>query len=130
MIVRGWYDTPSSFILQGTLLLSAYGDYYRRLATNIGPYMAKLIDSILTATTHEEQAYNSCNGILHMCTNQSRLHLEELAKVCVESNACQYSYFKKLLKNEVSRTTDTSTAKASLPEHNNLRGKGVAANGE
>ena len=25
MTVKGWYDTPSLFILQGTLLLSAYG---------------------------------------------------------------------------------------------------------
>ncbi len=24
MTVKGWYDTPSLFILQGTLLLSAY----------------------------------------------------------------------------------------------------------
>ncbi len=85
--------------------------------------MAKLIDRILIAANHEEQAYNSCNGILHMCTNQSRLHLEELAKVCVESNACRYSYFKKLLKNEINRNADSSTAKTSLPEHNNLRGK-------
>lgn len=101
------------------------GDYYRRWAASIGPYMAKRIDMILLVATHEEQAYNSCNGILHMCTNQSRLHLEELAKVCVESNACRYSYFIKLLKNETNRAADNSTPKTSLPEHNNLRGKEV-----
>jgi hypothetical protein len=101
------------------------GDYYRRWAASIGPYMAKLIDRILIAANHEEQAYNSCNGILHMCTNQSRLHLEELAKICVESNACRYSYFKKLLKNEANRNTEHSAVKTSLPEHDNLRGKEV-----
>lgn len=101
------------------------GDYYRRWAASIGPYMAKLIDRILIAPTHEEQAYNSCNGILHMCTNQSRLHLEELAKVCVESNVCRYSYFKKLLKNEADRTAHNPAARSSLPEHDNLRVKEV-----
>lgn len=101
------------------------GDYYRRWAASIDPYMAKLIDRILIAPTHEEQAYNSCNGILHMCTNQSRLHLEELAKVCVESNVCRYSYFKKLLKNEADRTAHNPAARSSLPEHDNLRVKEV-----
>lgn len=101
------------------------GDYYRRWAASIGPYMAKMIDRILIAATHEEQAYNSCNGILHMCTNQSRLHLEELAKVCVESNACRYSYFKKLLKSEEKTNAQQSVVKTSLPEHTNLRGKEV-----
>ena len=47
------------------------GDYYRRWATCIGPYMAKLIDAILLKPEHEEQAYNSCNGILHMCKDHS-----------------------------------------------------------
>lgn len=55
------------------------GAYYRRWASSIGPYMARLID-VLLAPKHEEQAYNSCNGILHMCKNQSRLLLEDIAK--------------------------------------------------
>lgn len=101
------------------------GDYYRRWAASIGPYMAKLIDHVLLSTTHEEQAYNSCNGILHMCTNQSRLMIEEIAKTCVESNACRYSYFKKLLKNESVHETENHSTQPSIPEHSNLRGKEV-----
>lgn len=101
------------------------GEYYRRWAASIGPYMAKMIDRILLAAAHEEQAYNSCNGILHMCSNESRLRLEELAKLCVESNACRYSYFKKLLKNETVQRVDRPSVKRSLPEHDNLRGKEV-----
>lgn len=84
-----------------------------------------MIDRILLATLHEKQMYNSCNGILHMCTNQSRLYLEELAKIYVESNACQYSYFKKLLKNKTNQSKGNSTPKPSHPEHDNLRGKKV-----
>ena len=56
------------------------GAYYRRWAANIGPYMAKLIDTVLLAPQHEEQAYNSCNGILHMCKDFPKLILEDIAK--------------------------------------------------
>ena len=97
------------------------GTYYRRWASSIGPYMEKLIDAVLLAPQHEEQAYNSCNGILHMCKDHPRLMLEGIAKTCVESNACRYSYFKKLLKNEQGNRSDS--ASYTLPEHSNLRGK-------
>lgn len=99
------------------------GDYYRRWATCIGPYMAKLIDAILLKPEHEEQAYNSCNGILHMCKDHSKLRLEELAKTCVESNACRYSYFKRLLQD--CQEGSASASANTLPEHGNLRGKEV-----
>ena len=46
---------------------------------------------------------------------------EDIAKTCVESNACRYSYFKKLLKNEQNNLSESSVYK--LPEHSNLRGK-------
>lgn len=97
------------------------GAYYRRWDSSIGSYMGKLIDAVLLAPQHEEQAYNRCNGILHMCKNQSKLMLEDIAKTCVESNACRYFYFKKLLKNMQDSHSSTSTS--SLPEHSNLRGK-------
>ena len=100
------------------------GDYYRRLASSIGPYMAKMIDCILLSVEHEEQAFNSCNGILHMCTNQSKLMVEEIAKTCVDSNACRYTYFKKLLKNEQEHMGSITT-EPSIPKHDNLRGKEV-----
>ena len=64
---------------------------------------------------------NSCNGILHMCKDFPKLILEDIAKTCVESNACRYSYFKKLLKNKQNNLSEGSVYK--LPEHSNLRGK-------
>ena len=54
-------------------------DYYRRWASTIGPYTVRLIEGVLLAPEHEEQAYNSCNGILHMCTNKSRLLIETVS---------------------------------------------------
>lgn len=100
------------------------GAYYRRWAASYGPYLSKLIDTVLIAPRHEEQAYNSCNGILHMCTNQSKLLVEEAAKLCVEGNACRYSYFKKALLN-LTDAQEAGTSGQSLPEHKNLRGKEI-----
>lgn len=100
------------------------GAYYRRWASSFGPYMSKLIDTILLTPQHEEQGYNSCNGILHMCTNQSKLQVEEAAKLCVESNACRYSYFKKTLSN-IANFHHSQVDSKALPEHENLRGKEI-----
>ncbi len=100
------------------------GAYYRRWASSYGPYMEKLIDAVLLAPKHEEQAYNSCNGILHMCTERSRLLVEEAARICVESNACRYTYFKKTLLNLEEQQSFSSPVN-KLPEHKNLRGKEI-----
>ena len=99
------------------------GSYYRRWAASYGPYTAKLIDNVLLVSEHEEQAYNSCNGMLHMCTNQSKLLVEEAAKLCVEANACRYSYFKKALNNL--KQGAAASREQKLPEHKNLRGKEI-----
>ncbi len=100
------------------------GDYYRRWAMVYGTYMTKLIDIILHSSRHEEQSYNSCNGILHMCSNQSRVLEEEAAKRCVDSNACRYSYFKRVLTDVLNAHTDKGIMiHEKLPNHENIRGK-------
>ena len=77
----------------------------------------------LTGNQHEEQSYNSCNGILHMCTGQSKLLVEEAARLCVEGNACRYSYFKRCLKQLTGQSQSKEQQK--LPSHENLRGKEI-----
>ena len=98
------------------------GAYYRNWAKSIGPYTAKLIDNILLSADHEEQAYNSCNGILHMCGGKSKIAVEEISRTCVEGNACRYSYFKKLIAAQL-ESHQYSPESDVLPEHENLRGK-------
>ena len=80
-----------------------------------------MIDAVLLFNQHEEQSYNSCNGILHMCTGQSKLLVEEAARLCVDGNACRYSYFKRCLKQLTDRSQGSKQQK--LPSHENLRGK-------
>ena len=96
------------------------GDYYRNRAKAFGPYMVKLIDAVLHSTVHEEQSYNSCNGILHSCDGISRVIAEEAAKTCVTCNTCRYSYFKRVL-NDLLNKSGPEVEK--LPQHTNIRGK-------
>lgn len=96
------------------------GDYYRRWGAAIGSNTARMIDIVLRSFQHEEQAYNSCNGILHMCTGVSKDIVESVSAECIQLNACRYTYFKKLLNKAVStgRCDDKQ-----LPKHENIWGK-------
>ena len=97
------------------------GAYYRRWASAYGESTAELIDAVLRSARHEEQAFNSCADILHMCKDVPHGLVEEASRKCVETNTCRYSYFKKLLKNM--QDNQLVAATSSLPEHSNLRGK-------
>lgn len=101
------------------------GAYYRRWASVFGPYMSELVDTVLRSAKHEEQAYNSCSGILHSCKEVPKALVEEAARKCVEIHACKYTYFKKVLStvvNEHKKGTGGINPD-SLPEHKNIRGK-------
>lgn len=100
------------------------GAYYRRWASVYGDSMVTLIDRILRSPKHEEQAYNSCAGVLHSCKDVPHSLVQEAADKCVAANACKYSYFKKVLgmmKKEHAHGTCVSSGK--LPSHTNIRGK-------
>lgn len=100
------------------------GAYYRRWASVYGESMSTLIDRILRGPKHEEQAYNSCAGILHACKDVPYSIVRETADKCVEANACKYSYFKKVLGQMKSGHQNNLSGDApSLPSHPNIRGK-------
>jgi len=101
------------------------GAYYRRWASVYGPHMSEFIDRVLKSSKHEEQAYNSCNGILHTVKDVPHGIVEETARTCIEMNACWYSSFKKVLRKVVSEHESGTTTghPDSLPVHDNIRGK-------
>ena len=99
------------------------GAYYRRWASVFGQNTSVMIDRILRSSKHEEQAYNSCAGILHACKDVPHSIVEETAGRCVEANACSYKYFKKVLNAVRNERTAGSTRPGHLPKHDNIRGK-------
>lgn len=66
------------------------GAYYPRWASEYGLYMSELVDTVLKSVRHEEQAYNSCSGILHSCRELTYGLVEEAARKCVEMHSCKY----------------------------------------
>ena len=98
------------------------GAYYRRWASTYGEAMSIMIDRVLRSAKHEEQAYNSCKGILHMCSEIPRHIVEEAAQACIDANACRYTYFKKAL-SLITNHKRTDSWAGQLPEHENIRGR-------
>ena len=97
------------------------GAYYRRWASVFGPNMSEFIDRILKSQKHEEQAYNSCAGLLHTVKNLPHGIVEETARQCIQMNSCRYKTFKQVLNKVQSERTINFD---SLPEHENIRGNG------
>lgn len=97
------------------------GDCYRHWAySKYGKSMQLLVDTILRSAKHEQTMYNSCNGILHMCSNVPRNVAEEVAKKCIEMKCATYTSFKRMLKLESERTASSSVAGIV---HENIRSK-------
>ena len=97
------------------------GAYYRRWASVFGPNMSECIDRILKAPKHEEQAYNSCAGLLHAVKDLPHGIVEETARQCIQMNSCRYKSFKQVLSRiQAEGVHQTGT----LPVHENIRGKG------
>lgn len=99
------------------------GAYYRRWASVYGESMSTLIDRVLRGAKHEEQAYNACKGILHLCDNAPRSIVSEAARTCVDASACGYTYFKKALSGLMNRRPEGGGSPGALPEHENIRGR-------
>ena len=97
------------------------GSYYRRWSSTIGPNMSVLIDAVLKGARHEEQAYGSCNGILHLCDGKPKHICDAAAKRCVDLRSCKYSYFKTILSDTMNALSEGKPD--SLPSHENIWGK-------
>ena len=98
------------------------GDYYRRWANTYGTAMHTLIDRILRSPKHEEQAYNSCKGILHMVKDVPYHVVEAAAQKCIDASMSTYSSFKRILSDMNSRNKADLNPE-TLPTHENIRGK-------
>lgn len=98
------------------------GNYYRRWASVFGPSMSELIDRILKSAKHEEQAYNSCVGILHRVKSIPKGVAEEAARKCIEMNSCKYFTFKQVLK-KMESNVPSDDPPGTLPSHENICGK-------
>ena len=95
------------------------GSFYRSWARKFGASMGQFIDLLLKKADHEEQAYNSCNGILHTAESYPFTRVEETARFCLDHGLVTYTGFTRALK----RSSDSpSSTKGMIPVHENIRG--------
>lgn len=95
------------------------GAYYRRWASVFGSNMCEFIDRLLKSSKHEEQAYNSCAGLLHAVKDMPHGIVDEVARQCLQMNSCRYKTFKQVL----AKLQSSSPTNGALPNHENIRGK-------
>ncbi len=99
------------------------GNSYRNWAKKFGPYTYQFIDRLLNRADHEQQAYNSCNGLLHTAESYPYERVEDASRRCLEKGVITYSGFIAKLKDK-SESGETAAKKttATLPKHENIRG--------
>ena len=58
-----------------------------------------------------------------MCKNVPEHVVTEAAQLCIDANACKYSYFKRTLSRLANNEADANEPGTTLPEHENIRGR-------
>jgi len=95
---------------------------FQRWAATIGPETAALVTAILTSRPHPEQGYRSCLGLFRLSKRYAPSRLEAACARALAAGARSYRHVDAILKRGLDRTTDTP-ATASVPDHDNIRGR-------
>lgn len=96
-------------------------DYFLEQARKIGPATHWAIQHILLSRIHEQQAYNSCLGVLRLAGRFSNERLEQAALRCQQVQKASYGMLERILKRNLDQATDQADT-VSLPQHDNIRG--------
>jgi transposase len=98
-----------------------------RWAKTIGPYTAKVVETILERKKHPEQGYKACQGVMRLGKQNGQQRLEKACQRACAVNAFSYQSIKSILKNglEEQPLPGATTEQLALDlEHDNLRGGG------
>ena len=95
------------------------GDRFRQWARKVGTNTYKVIDSILTSKTVEEQAYLTCRSLLKLSDTYSQVKLEEACRMaCQFSRKPSYKSVKTIL-TSITATDSKSSSNAALKDISN-----------
>ena len=92
-----------------------------RWAGRIGPQTQLAVEAILSSRAHPEQAYKSCQGVLHL---EKKVGRERLERAC-ERALCYQSVSYRVIRSIIERGLDTlpdQTAPVLVMVHENIRG--------
>jgi transposase len=99
-------------------------DRFMRWAEKLGPNTAALIQGVFDRRTMPEQAYGTCQGILHAASRGVTVQMaEQAARLCVETGAFTARAFRSLLKEQAAAPAPDAHHEEPAPvEHDNVRG--------
>ena len=92
-----------------------------RWAGRIGPQTQLAVEAILSSRAHPEQAYKSCQGVLHL---EKKVGKERLERAC-ERALCYQSVSYRVIRSIIERGLDTvadQPAPVQVTMHENIRG--------
>ena len=75
----------------------------RNWAADIGPHTAAVIQHLLGARKHPQQAYRTCLGVLRMGKDYGRDRLEAACRRAIDLKAPNYKFIDSTLKNGLDR---------------------------
>jgi len=101
-------------------------DRFIEWAGSVGPHVQEMIIEVLDRAKYPEQSYKTCMGILNLYKKYKPNGKQRLDKACRRALSYGTYSFKSvnnILKNNLENIEQRSLFSASLPEHENLRGK-------
>ena len=93
-------------------------------AQKSGGATAAVVQQLLNARTHPQQAYNACFGIMQLSKGYSDERLEAACQRALVTGAVGYHHIESILKHGLDKQDlpEQQTLALTLPDHDNLRG--------
>ena len=99
--------------------------YYKQKALKISATVHRLFELIFEQSgKYPEQLYKTCDGLLHLArVYKNSNHFDKACTISIEQRMYNYGFIKRILENNMTDATPSSTVDRPLPKHNNIRGK-------
>ena len=123
--VKGRHSTVAEHLpLKHQQYLNWSPERMSRWAEQIGPWTKVVIDRLLAARRHPEQAYRTCLGVLRLGKSYGNDRLEAACHRAVHVNALSYRSIQSILKTGMDKhpLRSDSPQTTPLPLHANVRG--------
>ncbi len=98
-------------------------EYYINRANTISKLLGEFVEQLFTQKRHEEQLYNSCNGLFNLQRKTPTEQFEKALQIAMAHAQFTYAFVHNLIINKQTDMDSDPLPIRSLPKHENLRGK-------
>jgi hypothetical protein len=120
----GYCTIPEHMPANHTGYLESRGwdaDYFRKKASEMGPYTLAFIEKIFTTKAHVEQTYLSCMGMFRLVGMFTSLRVEQACKRLEHAHKVSYKMVEEVLKKNLDLANNEQAQAPSLFNHENIR---------